>query len=76
VIAELVAAGLAISILPLPLIQPQVERGRLRIVPARPPPPSSRLYASYRASEGDANIDAVIRTIRDVLDCVPFLETP
>jgi DNA-binding transcriptional LysR family regulator len=74
VIAELVAAGVAISILPRPLIQAQVEAGRLRVVPARPAPPCSRLYAAYRAADGNANVDAVIRAIREVLERVRLLE--
>jgi DNA-binding transcriptional LysR family regulator len=74
VIAELVAAGVAISLLPLPLIQPRLEAGRLRVLAARPAPVPSRLHACHRAAEGNANIDAVLRTVREVLDRLRLLE--
>jgi DNA-binding transcriptional LysR family regulator len=74
VIAHLVRAGVAASILPVSMIKDEVEAGRIVILQAQPDLPPSIMYACHPASEGTANIDAVIRATTDVLDSVHFLE--
>lgn len=75
VTTELVVAGVGISLLPRPLVQPRIDAGQLAIVPARAAPAPARVYVSYRASEGGALIDAIVRSIKEVLQRVPFLST-
>ena len=74
VIADLVAAGVGLSMLPLSLVQPDVEAGRIQLLPSRPEAPLVRQFFSYPASEGGSNIDAVLNAIRSVIERVPFLE--
>ena len=73
VIAHLVAAGVAISLLPLPMIQREITAGSLKVLASRPRIANLIIYACYRAAEANANINAVIRATRQVLDRVPFL---
>jgi DNA-binding transcriptional LysR family regulator len=73
VIAHLVAAGVAISILPLPMVEHEVAAGRLKVLTARPRIANLIMYACYRAPEASSNINAVIRATRQVLDRVSFL---
>ena len=72
-IAHLVASGVAVSVLPLPLIQADVSAGRITALPTRPGIPEETLYAGYRAGERAATIAAVIRATRQVLRRTPFL---
>jgi DNA-binding transcriptional LysR family regulator len=73
VIAHLVAAGIAISVLPLPLVKHEVAAGQLKVLASRPRIANLIIYACYRAAEASANINAVIRATRQVLDRVAFL---
>jgi DNA-binding transcriptional LysR family regulator len=73
VIRELVTAGLAISLLPSPLVQRQVASGELVTLPARPAPKPVPLYFSYRRVDAGAKVDALLRGIQGVLERVPFL---
>jgi DNA-binding transcriptional LysR family regulator len=74
VISDLVAAGVGLSLLPESLVRPLADAGRLRLLAARPEPPSVRVFYSYPASEGGSNVDAVLRSIRDVIGRVPFVK--
>jgi DNA-binding transcriptional LysR family regulator len=74
VIAHLVRAGVAASILPVSMIKDDVEAGKIVALQAQPDLPPSIMYACHPASEGTANINAVIRAAEDVLREVPFLE--
>jgi DNA-binding transcriptional LysR family regulator len=73
VIAHLVAAGVAISVLPLPMVQREVAAGRLKMLASRPRIANLIIYACYRAAEASTNINAVIRATQQVLREVPFL---
>jgi DNA-binding transcriptional LysR family regulator len=73
VIAHLVAAGVAISVLPLPMVQHEVAAGRLKTLASRPRIANLIIYACYRAAEASTNINAVIRATQQVLREVPFL---
>jgi DNA-binding transcriptional LysR family regulator len=72
-IAHLVASGVAVSVLPLPLIQEDVAGGRIQVLPTRPAIPEDTLYAGYRAGERAATIAAIIRATRQVLRRTQFL---
>jgi DNA-binding transcriptional LysR family regulator len=74
VIAELVSSGVGVSLLPVSIVKRAARAGRVRLLNATPPVPSSHLFVSYRISDGGVNIDAVVRSITDVLARVPFLE--
>lgn len=74
VIAELVAAGVGLSLLPLSLIQTQVDACRIRLLRSRPAVPAVRMFFSYHASDSGSNIAAVLRTVRDVVGRMPLLE--
>jgi hypothetical protein len=56
------------------MIKEEVEARRIVVLQAQPEIPPSIMYACHPASEGTANIDAVIRATADVLDSVHFLE--
>lgn len=73
VIAHLVAAGVAVSVLPLPMVEQEVGAGRIRVLASRPRVANLIIYACYRAAEASANINAVIRATRQVLERVSFL---
>lgn len=72
-IAHLVASGVAVGVLPLPLVQQEVTTGRIRVLPTRPGIPSDTLCAGYRPGERAATIAAVIRATRQVLRRTQFL---
>jgi DNA-binding transcriptional LysR family regulator len=72
-IAHLVASGVAVSVLPLPLIQADVALGRIQVLPTRPGIPEDTLYVGYRAGERAATIAAIIRATRQVLRRTRFL---
>jgi len=74
VIAELVAAGVGVSLLPVSLIRGHVTAGRIRMLRSRPPVPPVRMFFSYHASDSGPNITAVLRTVRDVTGRVPFFQ--
>lgn len=72
-IAHLVASGVAVSVLPLPLIQADIAAGRIVALPTRPRIPEETLYAGYRAGEQRAMTTAVIRAARNILKRNPLL---
>jgi DNA-binding transcriptional LysR family regulator len=74
VIAELVAAGVGVSLLPLSLIRAHVDAGRIRPLRSRPPAPSVRMFFSYHASDSGSNIAAVLRIVRAVVGRMPLVE--
>ena len=74
VIAGLVCAGVAVSLLPRHIVQKAIEAGELIALAAKPMPRPSLLYACYPASETGANVNAVVRAIREAVERVPFLE--
>jgi DNA-binding transcriptional LysR family regulator len=72
-IAHLVASGVAVSVLPLPMIQEDVAAGRIRVLPTRPTIREDTLYVGYRAGQRAATIAAIIRATRQVLKRTRFL---
>ena len=73
VVAHVVASGVAIGLLPLKMIEPQVAEGRLQVLQASPPVQAGRLYAAFRTGAQSSAVDAVLRTIRTVLSTIDYL---
>jgi DNA-binding transcriptional LysR family regulator len=74
VIVELVAAGLGLSLLPMSLMQTQVEAGRVRVLRSRPSPPPARMFFCYHASDSGSNVAAILRAVRAVIGKLPVVE--
>jgi DNA-binding transcriptional LysR family regulator len=74
VISELVAANVGLSLLPVSLIRPLAENGRVRILGARPATPLARIFCAFHASDRGANIDAILRSIHVIVRRVAFAE--
>ncbi len=74
VIAELVAAGVGISMLPTSILQPHLEAGCIRVVRSRPIGPFVHFFFGYHLSSRGATIAAVLAAARDVIGRVPFLD--
>lgn len=72
VISELVAANVGLSLLPLSLIRPLADMGRVRILAARPAPATAQVFCAFHASERGANIDALLRAIHEVVGRTAF----
>ncbi len=73
VIAELVAAGVGISMLPISILQPHIDAGHARVLRARPAAPFVHVFFGYHSSSRGATIAAVLAAARDVIGRVPFL---
>lgn len=74
VIAELVAAGVGVSMLPTSILQPHLDAGHVRILRSRPAGPFVHFFFGYHASSRGATVAAVLAAARDVIGRVPFLE--
>lgn len=74
VIAQLTAVGVTVGFLPRKMIEPQILAGTIRPLAAKPAVEAARVYAAYRAADANGSIDAVVRTVRQVLERVDFLE--
>jgi len=72
-ISRLIAAGHAIGILPVPLLQDMLTMGVLRALPADPPIPPARFYISYLTASHGAHIDSIVDITRDTLTRLNFL---
>lgn len=69
---QLVRAGHAIAVLPIPIVRMHLATGELRILPARPQLPPAPYYASYLKDARGHSIAAVVEIARSVLEKVPF----
>ncbi|UYO92843.1 LysR family transcriptional regulator [Pollutimonas sp. M17] len=72
-IARLVAAGHAIAILPLPLLQEMLATGVVRTLPCDPPIAPARFYISYMTATQSSRIDSIVELARDTLLRLSFL---
>lgn len=72
-IARLVAAGHAIAILPLPLLQDMLAAGVVRTLPCDPPIEPAGFYLSYATSISDSGLDVIVDVARDTLLRLNFL---
>jgi DNA-binding transcriptional LysR family regulator len=72
-IARLVAAGHAIAILPLPLLQEMLATGVVRTLPSTPRIEPAGFFISYLTVAQSAGIDAIVELARDTLLRLNFL---
>lgn len=72
-IARLVAAGHAIAILPLPLLQEMLASGSVRTLPCSPPIEPAGFYISYMTATHNPGIDAIVELTKDTLLQLKFL---
>jgi DNA-binding transcriptional LysR family regulator len=72
-IAHLVESGAAIGVLPTKMIEPQVLAGTIRVVPSAPPIEGGRVYASYHDGAKSGPVDAIIRSVRQILSSIDYL---
>ena len=69
---QLVRAGHAIAVLPVPIIREHLASGELRTLPACPQLPLAPYYASYLRDARRPSIEAVVEIARVVLKKVQF----
>jgi DNA-binding transcriptional LysR family regulator len=69
---QLVRAGHAIAVLPIPIVREHLATGELRILPAHPQLPPAPYYASYLKDARGHSIAAVVEIARSVLEKVQF----
>jgi DNA-binding transcriptional LysR family regulator len=72
-IARLVAAGHAIAILPLPLLQEMLATGVVRTLPCTPRIEPAGFFISYMTEARNSSIDAIVEITRDTLLRLNFL---
>lgn len=72
-IARLVAAGHAIAILPLPLLQDMLATGVVRTLPCEPAIEPAGFYISYLTAAQSSRLDAIVELARDTLLRLSFL---
>ena len=69
---QLVRAGHAIAVLPMPIVREYLATGELRTLPARPQLPPAPYYASYLKDARGRSVSAVVEIARSVLEKVRF----
>ncbi len=69
---QLVRAGHAIAVLPMPIVREHLATGELRTLPARPQLPPAPYYASYLKDARGRSIAAVVEIARSVLEKMRF----
>lgn len=69
---QLVRAGHAIAVLPIPIVREHLVTGELRILPARPQLPPAPYYASYLKDARGHSIPVVVEIARSVLEKMRF----
>jgi DNA-binding transcriptional LysR family regulator len=72
-IARLVAAGHAIAILPLPLLQEMLATGVVRTLPCTPRIEPAGFFISYLTAAQSSGMDAIVQLARDTLLRLNFL---
>ena len=72
-ISRLVAAGHAIAILPLPLLQDMLATGVVRTLPCDPPIAPAGFYISYMTETQNSRIDSIVQLAKDTLLRLSFL---
>lgn len=72
-IARLVAAGHAIAILPLPLLQDMLATGVVRTLPCDPAIEPAGFYISYLTAAQSSGLDSIVGIARDTLLRLSFL---
>lgn len=72
-VAHMVASGVAISVLPTKVVEPQVAAGTIEVLEATPPVENGKVYAGFRAGGETGAISAVLRSVRQVLASMDYL---
>ena len=70
---QLVRAGHAIAVLPVPVVREHLASGELRVLHARPDIPQVPYYASYLKEASGPGISVIVGIARSVLENVRFL---
>lgn len=75
VIAELVAEGIGMSVLPERMVARLVTEGSIQLVATNPPVDDGRLFIVSRAGSEDAKVEAISATIKRVLQKIGYLRS-
>lgn len=71
--AHLIAAGVAVGVLPHKMVERQLGEGALEILDTDPPVIAGRVYAAYREGGESKVIDAILHSLRGVLSSMDYL---
>ncbi len=74
-ISRLVAAGQAVAILPLPLMQDMLANGEVKALPCSPPIQPAGFYISYLTGMQDSGLNIIVELTRTTLSQLNFLTT-
>jgi DNA-binding transcriptional LysR family regulator len=74
--AQLIAAGIAMGVLPTKMAVPLVAEGRVRIVASVPPIEAGKVYASHPLGAGGQATDKVIGVVRRMLQSIDYFTHP
>jgi DNA-binding transcriptional LysR family regulator len=72
-VAHLVASGVGIGLLPVKMIAPQLDAGALKILDSTPAVEAGRVFASFWEGAQTPAVDAVLRSLRQVLGAMDYL---
>jgi DNA-binding transcriptional LysR family regulator len=72
-VARLTQEGLGISVLPVPIVRDELQRGDLRIVRANPNLPTIIVYAAYHKSRIPGGVGMILQAIKRILSDTRFL---
>jgi len=71
--AHLIAAGVAVGVLPHKMVEKQIDDGTLVVLATDPPIDDGRVYAGYREGGENRTVDAIIHSLRGVLASMDYL---
>jgi DNA-binding transcriptional LysR family regulator len=74
VIAELVAGGIGMGLLPVQMAARYVTEGSMHLLPTVPAVENGRLFISFRTGVEDIKVIAVSRTIKRMLRTIAYLQ--
>jgi DNA-binding transcriptional LysR family regulator len=72
-VAHMVASGVAISVLPKKVVEPQVLAGTIEVLDSTPQVDQGKVFAGYRTGGETGAISAVLRSVRQVLATMDYL---
>ena len=75
VIGHLVASGAALGVLPVKMMEADVQAGRLRVLNSIPRVDSGKVYASYVDGGRTAAVDAILTAVDTALLGMHYLQT-
>lgn len=76
VIAQLIAAGIGIGIMPLKVIGSYIENGTIVPLPTLPPMWPGRVFVSYRNGIPTRAIEATVRVLGGVMQDIAYFDQP